>query len=302
MVLSSKICCHAFSCLTVRTLLPYGAVMQSPKLSPSQLRRSRICCRLLQHEVVDRRTTFSLALELAKGLAAHEATNANMTNRITTGRYLPIRRIADAASDSFKVQSFLVDWRNEEEKPGEATDAVIRMSLAHARTIAQDVVPIAVEKKLDAFIPEIGATIGGRVDLIAMPLYAVFASGPFGERTTGAARQIRDTKTTKSAPPAPEDSDADQLVTYQLLATKMGLEDHDLMLDYLTPVGDGKAKPLRVTDAAERLPRLLDDYRDLIRMYETGLFPRTGRGSWRCRPAKCPHYDYCVLGPGRRDL
>lgn len=274
------------------------------RLSASQLRRNRLCTRILQYEVVEGRREETQTVELARGSAVHAATAANLEHWIKAGRYMAPKRLAQAAADAFDAEAFAVDsWENPSQR-GKVKDHVICMSLVHARQVAQDVQPIAVEQKVRAYVPEVGTVISGRIDVVSAPVFVATSRGPAGEkRAAAAARQIRDTKTRDDAPPAsPEENDADQLATYWLIGQANGEPDPDLLVDYLWPADGGKAKSIVVPDVIARIPRLVEDYRDLSRMYQTGLFPRTGRGSWICRPGKCAHYDYCVLGSGRTDL
>ena len=277
----------------------------SQRLSASQLKRNRLCTRILQYDVVEgRRDDETQTVELARGSAVHVATAANLEHWLKAGRYMAPRRLVQSAADAWEAQAFAVETWVDASQRGKVKDNVILMSLVHAKSIAQDVQPLEVEKKVRAYVPEVGTVISGRIDLLSAPVFVATSRGPAGEqRAPAALRQIRDTKTRDDAPPAaPEENDADQLATYYLIGQANGEPDPDLLADYLWPADGGKARPLRVEDLSVRVPRLVEDYRDLVRMYETGLFPRTGRGSWICSPKKCTHYAYCVLGSGRTDL
>ncbi len=259
--------------------------------------------RLLQYEVVEGRRPFWTAADAARGLAAHDAAAKNIRHRIENGRYLSIRKLTDVAADCFETHAFTVNWPAEEARRGEVKDTVIAVSLAHARSVASDVIPIEPERKFEAEVPEIGAKVVGRIDLVSRPLFLATSAGPWGETVVaGRPRQIRDLKTTGSAPPGLGHEDADQLVVYQLALRALGEPASDLVVDYAWGHGGGKVRSIAVPDEDERTPIVIQEMRTLLRVYETGLFPRTGRGSWLCRPGKCAHYEYCVLGPGRLDL
>lgn len=273
------------------------------RLSQSQLRRSRWCLRLLRYENVEHRTSLLTSADAARGLAVHDATGANLQHRIDHGRYLGPRRLGDLAADAFEVQAWLVDWHHEDEKRGEVKDHAIALSLAHNRQIAQDVIPLEVEFEVAADLPDIGVSVSGRVDLLSRAVFTATASGPWGERSAiGRDYQLRETKTVASSQPVVRPADEDQVVLYQIMLRAMGKAEADLLVDYCWPQGGGKTKTIAVEHSKDRELIVLDDLRNLRRVYETGLFPRTGRGSWICRPEKCAHYGYCVLGPGRFDL
>lgn len=262
-----------------------------------------MCLRLLQYEVLEGRTEFWTAADAARGSATHDAAARNLLHRIARGSYLSTRKVADAAADAWETHAFMVNWPAEESRRGEVKDQVIAMSLAHARTIANDVVPIDAERKIEAEVPEVGANVVGRIDLVSRPLFLACAAGPWGETVAaGRPRQIRDLKTKASAPPGLLNDDADQLIVYQLVCRALGEPASDLLVDYTWAAGGGKVRTIAVPDEADRTPIVVQELRTLVRIYESGLFPRTGRGSWKCNRGACPHYDYCILGPGRLDL
>lgn len=289
--------------LTRLALVCHYAVM-AQRLSASQLRRNRLCTRILQYEVVEGRRDETQTVELARGSAVHAATAANLEHWLKDGRYMAPKRLVQTAADAWESQAFTVERWADASQRGKVKDGVIVMSIAHGRQIAQDVQPIAVEKKVRAYVPDVGTVISGRIDVVSAPVFVATSRGPAGEQRAPAALwQIRDTKTRDDSPGSePEENDADQLATYFLIGQANGDPDPDLLVDYLWPADGGKARPLQVSDLRERVPRLIEDYLDLVRMYQAGLFPRTGRGSWICRPEKCAHYAYCVLGSGRTDL
>ena len=258
---------------------------------------------MLRYENVEGRRPLLTSAEAARGLAVHEATGANLLHRKEHGRYLGPRRIGDLAADAFEIQAWMVDWHHEDEKRGDVKDATIALSLAHNRQIAQDVIPLEVELPLEAELPDIGVRVTGRADILSRPVFTATASGPWGERSAiGMDYQLRETKTVASSQPVVRPADEDQVVLYQIMLRAMGRSEADLLVDYCWPTGGGKTKTIAVEHSKDRELIVLDDLRNLRRVYESGLFPRTGRGSWICRPEKCAHYGYCVLGPGRFDL
>jgi hypothetical protein len=277
----------------------------SLKLSNSQLRRLRLCARKLQYEVVERRPTFSASPAQVRGSTAHETIAANLNHWRSTHRYMKPRALAEHALSSFGAQAFLVDWKRETDTTRDATqDQAICMALAHSRHVAQDIVPLDVELNVSAYVPEVGAEMVGVIDVVSAPVFVATSTGPGGRVTADHRdRQIRDTKTSDDSPGSvPDDNDADQLAIYALITKALGDTPADLIVDYLWPRDNGKARSLPVLDLEARTPRLVEDLRDLNRTYATGLFPRTGRGTWLCKPGKCEWYDYCVLGSGRTDL
>jgi hypothetical protein len=147
----------------------------------------------------------------------------------------------------------------------------------------------------------------GRADVISESLSSVVVKKP-GEDDRAirlAGRHIRDTKSKQSAPHGVKEGIIEhgvhelcQQATYRLIQAANGTPAVQSFIDYLwtTKLEGAKSfsSPMVLTKRDVQLA--LEDYRDLVKMYEAGLFPRSGRGSWYCKEGECPGYAECILG------
>lgn len=275
-------------------------------LSHSQVGCMRDCLRLLEYRYVKRAKRRVNPLSMALGRIVHATAAQDYTCRATKGIYLPDEAIQDLASKAFgeetqgrakdeeKQEQAPVRWENEEMGPGEALDNAISMSRAHHRDIAPLVRPVSpahIEHRMSAKVRGLPVDILGIADVIA-----VAAEG----------RTIRDTKTSKKAPAGsskgrirPDDRNISQLATYRIIAAANGEPAVESWLDFVWPTKGGQSEPFRAEITQRDVQLVLEDYAALVRCYETGLFPRTGRGTWICKPGKCDYYEECILGVSR---
>jgi len=277
-------------------------------LSHSQVGTMRDCLRLLEYRYVKKAPRRVQSLSMALGRVVHATAADDYRSRATSGLYLPDEAIPDMTVKAFAREAMggqpenedekpqpEVGWSHEEMGPGAALDTAIAMSKAHHHGIAPLVVPVSVdhiEHRMSARIRGFPVDLLGIADVIAV--------APAGERT------IRDTKTSKKAPAGashgliiPDDRNISQLATYRIIAAANGEPAVESWLDYVWPTKGGQSKPFRAEINANDVRLVLEDYAALVRVYESGLAPRTGRGTWICKPGKCDYYAECVLGVSR---
>lgn len=276
-------------------------------LSHSQLNLMRDCMRALEYRYVLNRPRRTQSANAANGQTVHRTSAADLGERIAKGLLLPDEAIQDLAADAWQQETFLVDWRLEEAQPGKAKDEAISMARAHHRECAPRISPVAVEFEMSAPVAGLPVSIVGYADVVSDSRMGVrVVHGESEKRVLVPGRHVRDTKTQGKAPPGANDGQIridtrhqSQLVTYQILLAAMGMPTTQLWVDYCWPTKGGQAKsePVEVTERDVRV--VLEEYADLVRVYESGLFPRTGRGGWLCRPGKCDYYDECILGVSR---
>lgn len=267
------------------------------------LRSMRMCVRAFSYSYVERRRSESMDGRMARGRAVHQAAEQSSRRRLEQGRYFSRSQLADTTADAFEVQAFWVDWKVEAETKGDVKDGAIKMALAHHRNVAEMVVPVDVERKMTGSIPGLIADVVGVIDLVSRPLVpAMGVDGAGNVLQAPSGLQVRDLKTTFTSIEESKQGDVDQLLTYHLLMSQAGETPEELIIDYVWPGRDGNHKPIPVRPGAGAIRALVEDYRGLAAVLESGLAPRTGRGTWVCKPGKCQHWDYCMGAVGPLDL
>jgi hypothetical protein len=263
-------------------------------LSASQVRTAKMCLRMLQYREVERRPDRPDALR-CKGTSAHRVSAADLTHRRDHGTLMSDSDLIDLAATTFEEEAFTVDWKAEEGIDHDtAKDETIGMSRAHHTTIAPAIRPVKIEYRMERQFAGLPLTLVGFCDVLDDP-------GP--ERPL----VLRDTKTKAKAPigvekkKVPRDENAvTQLVTYRLLiAPEVNGRPVRTVLDYLWPTKGGQAYTDEIEIARNDVRLALEDYVALVKLYEAGVYPRTGRGSWVCTAARCAFYAECILGRSR---
>jgi hypothetical protein len=262
-------------------------------LSSSQVTISKMCMRLLRYVEVERRRQRPDSLR-AKGKAVHGVAAADLTHRRDTGRLMPEEQIVDLAASHFATESYEVDWRHEDEDPGAAKDQTIGMARAHHAILAPTIRPLHVEHRMERRLAGLPLTLLGFADVIE----GAADAGPMA---------IRDLKSSKEAPdgankgkPKRNEKYVPQLATYLLLfAAEANSRSVSTAIDYVWPTKGGQAIPAPMEITRNDVRLALEDYAGLIKVYEAGVFPRTGRGSWVCTVARCAFFAECILGRSR---
>lgn len=262
-------------------------------LSASQVRLAKMCLRLLQYREVEKRPDRPDALR-CKGTSVHRTSAADLTHRQETGSLLDESDLIDLAATTFNEEAFTVDWRAEAVERDTAKDETIGMSRAHHSIIAPTIRPVKIEYRMERRIAGLPLTLVGYADVVDDP-------------GTGRPLVIRDTKTKKDAPHGAEkkkierdENAVTQLATYRmLLAPEINGREVQTAIDYVWPTKGGRAQTADTPISRNDVRLALEDYVSLIQLYEAGVFPRTGRGSWVCTAARCAFYGECILGRSR---
>ena len=277
--------------------------------SHSQIGAMRDCMRLLDYRYVRKAPRKVQPLNMALGRVVHATAAQDYSHRIEKGVYLPDDAILDLAGSTFDTETLEVRWSIEEQKPDGAKDAARNMAQAHHLGVAPRVRPVHVEHRMTAQIAGLPVVLLGIADVIAESSIGITARGEPGKADrvlSTPGRHVRDTKTSAKAPPgvntgiiAPDVRGVSQLATYRIICAANGTPAVETWLDHVWPTKGGQSLPARVEVTPREVQLALEDYALLMRVYESGLFPRTGRGGWICKPGKCDYYDDCVLGPSR---
>lgn len=278
--------------------------------SHSQIGCMRDCMRLLDYRYVRKAPRKVQPLNMALGRVVHSTAAQDYNHRIKKGIYLPDDAIIDLADTAFSTETLEVRWSVEEQKPDGAKESARNMSQAHHLNVAPRVRPVKVEHRMNAKIAGMPVDLMGVADVIAEVAVGVTTRGKPGEEDRvimRPGRHIRDAKTHAKAPPGsstgkvkPDARGLSQLATYRIICAANNLPATETWLDHVWPTKGGQSLPMRVEITERDVQLALEDYALLVRVYESGLFPRTGRGGWICKPGKCDYYEDCILGPSRK--
>lgn len=278
--------------------------------SPSQIGAMRDCLRLVEYRYCKRAPRTVQPLNMALGQVVHKTAAEDYRHRIKHGDYLPDEAILALADEAFGAETMEVRWSVEEQGPDAAKDAALNMAQAHHLTVAPRVRPVKVEHRMSAPIRGLPVDLVGIADVIAEFGPGITVRGHTSDDDKvlmRSGKHIRDTKTSKAAPHGikegiivPDARHVAQLATYKLISSANGTPAVETWLDYVWPTKGGQSLPTRVDVTPRDVELALEDYALLLRIYEAGLFPRTGRGGWICKPGKCDYYEDCIFGPSRK--
>ena len=278
--------------------------------SPSQIGAMRDCLRLVEYRYCRKLPRKVQPLNMALGNVVHKTAAQDYTHRIDKGSYLPDEAVIALADEAFKTETMEVRWSVEEQKQPDALDSARAMAQAHHLNVAPLVRPVKVEHRMSAPIRGLPVDLVGIADVIAEFGVGITVKGHTSDDDKvlmRSGRHVRDTKTSGKAPHGikegiivPDARHVAQLATYKLISQANGTPAVETWLDYVWPTKGGQSKPTRVDVTQRDVELALEDYAMLLRLYESGLFPRTGRGGWICKPGKCDYYEDCILGPSRK--
>jgi hypothetical protein len=274
-------------------------------LSPSHLWLFRTCLRACEYVYAKHYPRLTNA-KAAAGTATHASAEQDFRSMIERKALLPDAQIEAVAADAWEREAFTVDWLQEDETKGAYKDKVVAMATRHHKVVAPTILPIGVEVEMECpFDGDLVLT--GRADVISESKVEVVVhdNGDAPKTARRAGRHIRDTKTKQTAPHGVKSGTVEhgvhelcQQATYRLIQSANKTPAVQSFIDYLwCSKKEGAHSFSAPVELSKRDVQLaLDDYRDLIVMYEKGLFPRSGRGSWFCKEGTCPGYAECILG------
>jgi len=222
------------------------------------------------------------AVAMIVGTGCHAGIEANLTAKMA-GQSMAFEEVGELSRDAVRRE-----WGKEAPSDGadpnalaDATDQAAGLAIVHARDAAPEIVPIALEQKLEVDFPDYDFGILGYID--------VLEDG-----------RIRDTKSAGKKPSAGAADSGDHANQLTLYSLATGIPD--VVLDYLVK------NKTPTYERRQGTPRHAGDYVQLLdrfqRMYdgiESGVFAPAEPGHWVCSPKFCGYWDRCEFGARGRN-
>lgn len=210
---------------------------------------------------------------ITKGVCVHSAIEHNYKQKIETHKDLPLSEVTEYAAYKFEELAPDTDWGDE--KPGEAKDDTINLTVAYHKLIAPKVQPIASEKEF--VIP-----LDGDINLLA---YVDVIDNK---------KRIRDTKTASRKPGQDVADKSLQLSAYALCYREVfGEEESEVVLDYVV---SNKKKYAVESIKSKRTKRDLDRFKTIalgvIRAIKNKVF-YPNPTNYLCNDKFCGYYHLC---------
>ena len=218
---------------------------------------------------------------LVVGISAHKALEGDLGQKKVTGVNESTDRVKERASSAFdevveeaKTGFGGVNW--EDEDPGKEKDSMLGALSAYHKTLAQTIVPTAVEQAFELSFDKASFTLVGRLDAVHENV------------------EVIDFKTTKKYRKSIE-NEVGHPMPFQLGVYQLAKPDAEILrLDYMIR---GKKEPDSCTVAypaltEEGVTDVLTEIHTLSTAIRTGLFyPNPGFGMLNC--SMCGYKDLC---------
>lgn len=250
--------------------------LAKPRLSYSQLSLYLRCPRLYQYRYIMKRKQPPTP-ELALGSAWHAGQEANLSQKIVSGRNLPVEEVVDAFVDALRAGLAASGM----ESSGDWLEEIgIEMTRVYHAEVASQIEPVAVEQ---SFLVGLGAdypfTLYGLIDVIDTAGTIIDHKGYSPTSYAKAQKSIRTDH---------------QLTTYALAyRAATGREESGLAFGVAV-----KGSP--VTTDVIRTVRTRGDIDWFLGMVEqvglgiqVGVFPPNA-DTWACSPRWCPEWQSCM--------
>jgi CRISPR/Cas system-associated exonuclease Cas4 (RecB family) len=218
------------------------------------------------------------------GVATDRSVTADLANKIAAGELLPAEQIKDTARDAlvetwergYTLREEDEENQSEEKVKANAIDSAVSLASLHHEKLAPALKPSHVQRNWVLDISDLDIQLAGTIDI-----------------QEGRA-SIRDTKTSKKAPPADAAAESLQLSAYAL-AVKMhdGAIPERVALDYLIRTKQPKFVILESKRTNEEFMPLLERVYQASRVLESGLFMPAPVDSWYCSARWCGYFATC---------
>lgn len=282
-------------------------------LSPSQINMYLNCAHAWELAYVHGKQRKTVA-RMFQGIFVHEATEAVLKERLSSGILPSVEMATDTFSDAFENgKKHIEDWENEDE--GAVKDTGIRCTKAYYDEAAPDATPIAVEKKFATVI----RSADGKVKL---PILGKIDSEQVQTHTDTEYQEIR-----QKLAGLPKSDDNFIMSKEAMLAIRKPLRIHDLKvttdkwnqndldndLQFILYAGaehipdvqvdqvvKGRAKTPR--PRYEKLTGIITNEQvehatavveGVARGIALGHFPMTNPGNWWCSSKWCSMWRHC---------
>jgi RecB family exonuclease len=214
---------------------------------------------------------------MVQGKAIHASLEKNYKNKLDTGQDISISDAQDCFSDYYdKAIKDTID--SDDTVRGTIKDASISYIDEYIKKVAPKITPEKVEEEFSTQITP-SVRIKGFIDLI--------------QKVSPSDKVIVDHKVTTKKK-AQSDADSSLQLSIYSMATKIKKVRFDSLIPSRQNAdeGYGYVPVVSERDAAQ----LKFDRSVIISVAEaisSGVFPKTGKGTWKCTKSFCPHFDKC---------
>ncbi len=216
------------------------------------------------------------------GRAVDAAINADLRNKIATGKLLQSFEVSTIAQDEVE-DVFLcegISLTEEQAKRGmnrlraELKQEAVRMAQMHHSIVAPWLEPTHVQREFE--IEVAGHTVTGRIDV------------------QEGSRSIRDTKVTGRAPASDEADRSLQLTIYAMAIAKLdGRLPETLHLDYLVHSSEPRVVKLKTSRSFYQFHAVEERILAAVKSVESESFVPANRDSWMCDERFCSYFNGC---------
>lgn len=273
--------------------------MKLDHVSPSTLGQAAKCGEQLRFRLQEGPEPPGFAL--IRGRAVAESIERNMTAKLNGGDPRPLEELGQIAHDAvlreLEVGSVRLDLAEDgevltfAEARGRTIDDAVTLAALHAHAAAPNILPTAVEARVELSSSRLPVKLVGVLDLIAE------------DRNGG--ETIRDAKANGKRPDASSADDSDQLTAYDALYRGLrGKAPSGLILDHLVLPTKTLGPRYFEHQAPARTPADFDALAGrierVVRAVDAEVWIPAPEGAWWCSEKFCGYWSRCVFARGRK--
>jgi len=219
---------------------------------------------------------------LLLGKGVHRGRQVNLTQKIASGKDLPVEEVVQAARDHVHHEFANNDVMLEEGDTlqsalDRSVDSAVKMTECDYFHFQRMLTPVDVETKVTVSVPGLSRNILGILD------------------TSDSNTIVRDLKTSSRAMPADAADKSDQLTTYALLYKSLhGCLPAGVQLDAVVKTKTKIEPCVRASTRCEAdLDMILYRYHTSLIAIDKGIFVPCPSDVWWCSSKWCGYYDTC---------
>lgn len=210
---------------------------------------------------------------------------------------MPAEEAGEMASSLFDEQVEVSYQPRQGEPPlavarGAAKDLSIRLAQHYVTRVAPQLVPIAVERRVEVRPKDSDLIVHGQFDLITVEMQTVL-----GQEEPKLIEVIRDLKTGTRSPRGDAVHQSQQLTFYGMLRrAEVGTIPGRFVLDHLIRTPHAKQQtwiPLSTTRSEADIAAVVQRLNAAVQAVKAGVFLPAAPGSWRCSRAWCEFWHSC---------
>ena len=235
-------------------------------------------------------------LMLPRGLSTHKAVAANLSAKIETGSLLNVEEVRTIAREDFlyEWEHIDIDFNDDEKEiglkklKGQSTDLVGDLAVAHHDELADELHPVAVERKWRMICDNYPFDLAGKID--------VEEEWKTDPRLTESKiiSTVRDTKTAKKDPGQREADASDQLTEYAI-ARKITRKTAPTFVYIDALLLPTKTMPVRVKRYQSQRDQhdfdaFMKRFAAACQAIEKEVFLPTLQSNWWCDPKYCGYF------------